>query len=273
VKSAFADKPGKLARIASILRCPTCYEMLRVAERSASCANGHRFGAGPSGYDFLTDELRASSGVEATENVSAHTYDPIALDIISRCKLVLDAGAGKRDAYFPGVVNMEIVGYESTDVLAVGERLPFADGSFDAVLSLNVIEHLRDPFQAAREITRVLKPGGELYCVLPFMQPFHGYPNHYYNATSAGLRNLFPQLTIERAEVAGGGTPIFALTWILQWWLSALPPQAAQRFASKTVAELAVDPLGLLPESFVTDLGAEMRERLACANMILARKP
>ncbi|MBD5656958.1 MAG: class I SAM-dependent methyltransferase [Candidatus Eremiobacteraeota bacterium] len=178
-----------------------------------------------------------------------------------------------RDTHFGNVVNMEIVAYDSTDVLAVGERLPFADASFDAVLSLNVIEHVRDPFQAAREITRVLKPGGELYCVLPFMQPFHGYPNHYYNATSAGLRNLFSSLTIERAEVAGGGTPIFALSWILQWWLAALPPGAAERFASMTVGELAVDPLGLLPEPFVTDLSLDMRERLACANMLIARKP
>lgn len=237
------------------------------------CANGHTFRANASVYDFLTDELRASSGVEASDNVSAHTYDPIALDIIARHELVLDAGAGLRDTYFANVVNMEIVAYASTDVLGVSERLPFADASFDAVLSLNVIEHVRDPFAAAREIARVLKPGGELYCVLPFMQPYHGYPNHYYNATSAGLRNLFPTLDIERAEVAGGGTPIFGLTWILQWWLGGLPPQAAERFASMTVRELAVDPMTLLPEPFVTDLSVEMRERLACANMIRARKP
>jgi SAM-dependent methyltransferase len=267
------QKRSKLARIAPLLRCPLCYDAVRVSGRSIACPNAHAFRAEPNAYDFLTDDLRASSGVEATENVSAHTYDPIALDIIARREFVLDAGAGLRDTYFPGVVNMEIVPYETTDVLAVGERLPFADASFDAVLSLNVLEHLRDPFAAAREIVRVLKPGGELYCVLPFMQPFHGYPNHYYNATSAGLRNLFATLAIERAEVAGGGTPIFALTWFLQWWLNALPPQAAERFASKTVGELAVSPMGLLGESFVTDLSADMRERLACANMILARKP
>ena len=271
--ASFADKPDKLRRIAAILRCPTCYEELRISAADVACANGHAFRANPSAYDFLTDELRSSAGVEVTTNVSAHTYDPIALDIIGRRELVLDAGAGLRDIYFPNVVNMEIVPYESTDVLAVGERVPFADASFDAVLSLNVIEHVRDPFQAAREITRVLKPGGELYCVLPFMQPYHGYPNHYYNATSAGLRNLFPTLDVERAEVAGGGTPIFGLTWVLQWWLSALPPKAAERFASMTVRELAVDPMKLLPEPFVTDLGIEMRERLACANMLIARKP
>ena len=38
--------------------------------------------------------------------------------------------------------------------------LPFADGSFDAVLCTASMEYLLDPRQAAREIGRVLRPGG-----------------------------------------------------------------------------------------------------------------
>lgn len=40
------------------------------------------------------------------------------------------------------------------------ESLPFADGSFDLVYSWGVIHHTPDTAQAAREILRVLKPGG-----------------------------------------------------------------------------------------------------------------
>lgn len=50
---------------------------------------------------------------------------------------------------------------------ADAERLPFADGSFDFVYSWGVIHHTSDPSVAAREIVRVLTPGGEA-CVMVY---------------------------------------------------------------------------------------------------------
>ncbi len=44
-------------------------------------------------------------------------------------------------------------------------RLPFPDASFDAVASQFLLEQLRDPAAAVREMTRVLKPGGVLALV------------------------------------------------------------------------------------------------------------
>jgi len=46
-------------------------------------------------------------------------------------------------------------------------RLPFADGCFDAVLALDVLEHLDSDAEAAREIGRVLKPNGVLIATVP----------------------------------------------------------------------------------------------------------
>jgi SAM-dependent methyltransferase len=44
--------------------------------------------------------------------------------------------------------------------LAGCDRLPFADDTFDVVMSYLVLEHLPEPARAYREIARVLKPGG-----------------------------------------------------------------------------------------------------------------
>ena len=47
---------------------------------------------------------------------------------------------------------------------AIGDvtALPFANGSFDAVFCHAVLQHLRDPLGALRELRRVLRPGGAI---------------------------------------------------------------------------------------------------------------
>jgi SAM-dependent methyltransferase len=52
-------------------------------------------------------------------------------------------------------------------VAAVGERLPFRDRSFDAVLSFDVFEHVQGPAQVLAECHRILRPGGRLFAVFP----------------------------------------------------------------------------------------------------------
>ncbi len=57
-------------------------------------------------------------------------------------------------------------------ISAAGERLPFPDDSFDAILSHEVLEHVQDDRMAAEEMVRTLRPGG---CILLFV-PNRGYP-------------------------------------------------------------------------------------------------
>lgn len=57
-------------------------------------------------------------------------------------------------------------------VQAAGEALPYPARSFDFVLSHEVLEHVEDDRAAAREIVRVLRPGGRLALFVPN----RGYP-------------------------------------------------------------------------------------------------
>ena len=48
-----------------------------------------------------------------------------------------------------------------------GERLPFKDGAFDRVICTETLEHVDDEHVLARELARVLKPGGILAVSVP----------------------------------------------------------------------------------------------------------
>ena len=105
---------------------------------------------------------------------------------------MLDFGAGIQsdDRLYPHVVNLDAVHFRNVDVVNSCRALPFRDGRFCAVVSQAVFEHLADPFFAAAEVLRVLKPGGLVLIDTAFMQPFHGDPDHYFNMTLPGLREI-----------------------------------------------------------------------------------
>ena len=142
--------------------------------------------------------------------------------------------------------------YPCTDVRAFNESLPFQDGTFDAVFTLAVLEHVRDPFAAGREIMRVLKPGGMLYSMVPLMVPFHGYPNHFYNMTVEGHKNLYgTALDLLDASVPVSGRPIWGLHCLLTNWLNGLPAAHREEFLDLRVRDvLATSPLEQLKRNY-----------------------
>jgi len=84
----------------------------------------------------------------------------------------------------------------------VGETLPYPGNSFDLVLSHEVLEHVQDDRQSAKEIIRVLRPGGRLVLFVPNRgYPFetHGiYWKGKYHFGNKALVNYLPRAWRDR---------------------------------------------------------------------------
>lgn len=113
--------------------------------------------------DVAADDVRLTAVIDALAPV--------------RGKRILDLGCGKgRFAARLRAAGAEVVGLDSSAGMLAGaagldrvkgsaRRLPFADGSFDAVVAIEVFEHLTDVNAALAEARRVLRPAGRLAVV------------------------------------------------------------------------------------------------------------
>jgi SAM-dependent methyltransferase len=72
-------------------------------------------------------------------------------------------------------VATDIIGAPWNDVAADAGRLPFAGSSFDTVVCLDLVHHLARPRDFFAEAARVLRPGGRLAAVEPWVTPL-SYP-------------------------------------------------------------------------------------------------
>jgi len=89
--------------------------------------------------------------------------------------------------------------YAHRVVARFGEPLPLADGSFDVVCALDIIEHLDDDRAGARELYRVCKPGGTAIVFAPAFQILWGYNDEF-----SHHRRRYNRATLRRTLEAAG---------------------------------------------------------------------
>ena len=128
---------------------------------------------------------------------------------------MLNLSAGGTARRYDHVVEAEVGVFRNTDVIADVHALPFADGTFELVVSMNAFEHYHSPDKAVAEIMRVLKPGGQVLIRTAFLQPLHEAPWHFYTCTRYGLERWFAPFETLDLQVSDNFNPIYALTWQL----------------------------------------------------------
>jgi len=91
------------------------------------------------------------------------------------------------------------------DVIAVAEELPFVDGTFDAVICSELLEHVYSPARVIDEVRRVMVPGGILLITVPFLVGIHADPGDYGRYTEQFWRKLLAEkgFELQRLERQG----------------------------------------------------------------------
>ena len=126
--------------------------------------------------------------VEVRARQSQGTSDPAVLAMVDRAMerrrlcgaCVVDVGCGAGDLYpvvrarFAEYIGVDVVRYDNFPPEARfcrfdldSGQIPLAEGSADVVVAVEVIEHLENPRDFARQLVRLVKPGGWVIITTP----------------------------------------------------------------------------------------------------------
>lgn len=92
------------------------------------------------------------------------------------------------------------------DIISDITKIPVKSASFEAVLCVEVLEHLPYPLAALKELTRVLKKGGLLILSAPFTSLTHYSPYYFYSGFSLNFyQTILPEygFKIEESDAYG----------------------------------------------------------------------
>lgn len=126
------------------------------------------------------------------------------LSKIPRGKKIIDAGAGELQykkyckhlqytsqdfGEYDGAgnsVGLQTQSWDNSkiDILSDITKIPVDGSSFDAVMCIEVFEHIPDPIKALKEFRRILKKSGYLIITAPVASITHFAPYYFYNGFS-----------------------------------------------------------------------------------------
>jgi SAM-dependent methyltransferase len=132
------------------------------------------------------------------ENIARQYFDP--------GMKVLEIGPDGVPTTFQSIVDDSSIEWDTIDLkekpnvtfTAISEySFPFADDTYDIVVSANVIEHVRRIWVWVRELTRICKPGGLVITIAPVSWPFHEVPYDCWRIYPEGMKALYEDSGLE----------------------------------------------------------------------------
>jgi SAM-dependent methyltransferase len=191
-------------------------------------------------------------------------------------RLYLDLGCGLRRKVYDNCLYLEVYPSLTADLIVEADKpYPIRSGTLDGIGCFAVLEHVRRPWLVVEEIGRMLKAGGRAWIDWPFLQPVHGFPSHYFNATREGLRTLFEDtgFSVQEIRTWPHQAPDYTLNWVFGKFVRDLPAAQRDKIMAMSVGELLSHRPG---DAFWRELLSHLSDatilEFACGNTLIATK-
>jgi len=169
-------------------------------------------------------------------------------EALPQVNMLLDVGCGEAPyrrlfkSKVRNYITLDVQRYSNLNLVADGCNLPIRDEIFDAVLCIQVLEHVAEPRKILEEIFRVLRPRGILGISAPQSYIIHMEPHDYYRYTKYGLRYLLEKAGLEICEIEpqGGYFALIHMILLSNLWSKIRPRflQFVLRGLSATLATI-----------------------------------
>ena len=180
-----------------------------------------KFGAAAEFVDARTTTLLDRMQAEGPVAIlGSKAYSRTEAEVQSERRFYLQRG-------HPEVIGIDIAEGLNVDVVAdlCDDRLfdqhPGLQHHFGWIGCGALMEHVKDPQAAARNITQLLAPGGVLHFHGPWVWGYHPYPDDYQRLSRSGVAALFPELVWEDFFYTGTRG---------KWWIRLSEPGAERTF-------------------------------------------
>ena len=131
--------------------------------------------------------------------------------------LILDLGGSRKSGYhelFRGKYNIQVVNLDDRTEpnlkFNLEKEFPLKNNFCDGILCINVLEHVFNFQNVVNEAFRVVKPGGVIVSVTPFLFSVHESPHDYFRYTRGALEKIFQKAGFREVEIKEIGTGLFS---------------------------------------------------------------
>lgn len=160
--------------------------------------------------------------------------------------------------------------YKKADFFYDGKTFPFGAQEFDSVIASQVLEHVFEPEQFLKEISRVLKPGGTLFLTVPFVWDEHEQPFDYARYSSFGLKYLLEKSGFEIVTHVKTATNISIIFQLVNAYLYKTVLHTDNRYLNLMLTIFLISPFNILGTLLAEIL--PKNNDLYLDNIVLARK-